>query len=236
MSAGPIGALASALARGARTSRTFQPVRRDTRHAGDRELRRWRQTNMFGREEHNARMRAAEQFERDTKLPGKRNGALGHIALEVLRTFLRLRGRHGGRLDPTIRWVARTIRRARSAVSAALGRLKQCGFIDWDRRSRVVDDPSRPDQYVEQISNAYYLIQPPSVVQAVNRMLRRPTDAARRAAEQLARDKKLSETDVSSLIESCEDPELRETLQRLAALVDSANPPSGQTSALPEQG
>lgn len=231
MSAGPIGVLAAALANGARASRTGQPVRRCSRNAGGRELQRWRETNMFGREEHNARMRAAEQFDRDTKLPGKRNGALGHIGIEVLRMFLRLRGRNGGRLDPTIGWIGRQLKRARSAVADALRRLKEAGFIDWDRRTRLVDDPTS-GQYVEQISSAYYLVQPPSIVQAVRRMLRRPTEAIRRIAGQLARDGKLAASDVSEIIGDVKDAALRAILQEARSSFESANPPSGQTSAL----
>ena len=79
-------------------------------------------------------MRATEAFEHETKLPGKRNGALGSIGLDVLRCLLRLRGRKDGRLDPTYQWIADKMHKSRSAVVEAVARLKVCDFLDWIRR------------------------------------------------------------------------------------------------------
>ena len=51
-------------------------------------------------------MRAAEAFDYETKLPGKPNGDLGAIGLEVLRRLLCLRSRTDRRLDSTYQWIA----------------------------------------------------------------------------------------------------------------------------------
>ena len=44
-------------------ARTNQPVRRNSQNAGGTEMALWRAHNMFPKTEHNARMRAAEEFE-----------------------------------------------------------------------------------------------------------------------------------------------------------------------------
>ena len=231
MSARTAASLASGLFR-VRGARTGQPVRRGSKHAGAIERDRWRQYNTFGKDEHNARMRAAEQFDRDGKLPGKRNGPLGHIALEILRLFLRLRGRNGGRLDPTLAWIARELRRSRSAVAEALARLRRFGFVEWMRRTRLLENPTPDGQYVEQISNAYFLTQPKSAAEAVRRMLRRPSEAIRAVARQLAGQKKLDTATVDELLAEVSDPDLRATLARIRVDVESANPPSGLNPTL----
>lgn len=115
-------------------------VRRNSRNAGGSEVSLWRTHSTFQKTERNARMRAAEAFERETKLPGKRNGALGSIGLGVLRCLLRLRGRKDGRLNPTYQWIADKIHKSRSAVVEAVARLKACGFLDWIRRCGRLDD------------------------------------------------------------------------------------------------
>jgi outer membrane receptor protein involved in Fe transport len=67
-------------------ARSGQPVRRNSQNAGGAEVALWRAHNMFSTTEHNARMRAAEEFDHETKLPGKRNGALGAIGYAIAGT------------------------------------------------------------------------------------------------------------------------------------------------------
>lgn len=220
-----------AVGRGQR-QRTGQPVRRNSHNAGGAEAALWRAHNMFPKSEHNARMRALEEFERETKLSGRRNGAIGGIGLEVYRYLLRLRGKKNGRLDPTIRWIADAISRSRSAVAAALARLKEHGFIDWIRRCQPIENAEPDEQQTEQIANAYVLQMPASASERVRRMLRRPTDFVRAVAEKLARQRKLETSTVDEIIAEAGNPELRAVLERLRLVVDSANPSSGQTEAL----
>jgi hypothetical protein len=219
--------------RGPRTrERTGQPVRRLSHNKGGAELALWRAHNMFPKSEHNARMRALEEFEHETKLPGKRNGAVGGIGLEVYRYLLRLRGKKTGRLDPTIRWIADKISRSRSAVAAALARLKEHGFIDWIRRCQPIENAEPDEQQTEQIANAYVLHVPATAKERVRRMLRKPTEFVRAVAEKLARQRKLETSTVDEVIAEAGSPELRAMLERLRLAVDSANPPSGQTEAM----
>jgi hypothetical protein len=213
-------------------ARSNSHVRRHSKNAGGAEVSLWRTHNTFPKDEHNARMRAAEAFEHETKLPGKRNGALGGIGLDVLRCLLRLRGRKDGRLDPTYQWIADKIHRSRSAVVEAVTRLKDCGFLDWIRRCVPIEDALPDEQQSEQISNAFILLQPPSVRECVRRMLRKPSEFVRAVAEKMARQKKLDTATVDDVIAEVQSSELRATLARVRASVDSANPPSGHTEAL----
>ncbi|WP_147454334.1 hypothetical protein [Sphingomonas sp. PP-F2F-G114-C0414] len=211
--------------------RSRSHVRRNSSNAGGSEASLWRTHNTFPKAEHNARMRAAEAFEHETKLPGKRNGALGSIGLDVLRCLLRLRGRKDGRLDPTYKWIADKIRKSRSAVVEAVARLKGCGFPDWIGRCVPIEDALPDEQQSEQISNAFILLQPPTVRECVRRMLRKPNEFVPAVAEKLARQKKLDTATVVDVIAEVENPELRAILARVRAFVDSANPPSGHTEA-----
>ena len=213
-------------------ARSSSSVRRNSHNAGGSEVSLWRTHNTFPKSEHNARMRAAEAFEHETKLPGKRNGALGSIGLDVLRCLLRLRGRRDGRLDPTYQWIANKIHKSRSAVVEAAARLKACGFLDWIRRCVPIEDALPDEQQSEQISNAFILLQPPTVRECVRRMLRKPSEFVRAVAEKLARQKKLDTATVDDVIAEVQSPELRAILARVRAFVDSANPPSGHTETL----
>lgn len=216
----------------ARRERSGQPVRRNSHNVGGAEASLWRAHNMFPKSEHNARMRALEEFERETKLPGKRNGAIGGIGLEVYRYLMRLRNKKSGRLDPTIRWIADAISRSRSAVAAALARLKEHGFIDWIRRCQPIEDAKPDEQQTEQIANAYILQTPASAKERVRRMLRKPTEFVRAVADKLARQRKLDTSTVEEVIAETGSPELRAVLDRLRLAVEGANPSSGQTEAL----
>ncbi len=213
-------------------ARTNQPVRRNSRYAGSVELALWKKHNTFAPSEVNARMRAAEEFEHETKLPGKRNGALGAIGLKVLRFMFRRRGKKTGRLDMSIGYIAAEIHHARSAVAAALKRLKEAGFLDWIRRCVPIENAEPDEQQVEQIPNAYFITTPATAKERVRRMLRRPSEFVRAIADNVLRQRKLDTTGVVSIIAEVKDPALRAMLDRARAAVDSANPSSGQNEAL----
>ena len=84
-------------------------------------------------------MKAAEYYERRSKQEGKRNGALGHIGLEVLRELYRIVDFRTGRLEFAIATICDRIRRSRTAVVAAvtLKRLSRC-IIASERRLSLV--------------------------------------------------------------------------------------------------
>ncbi|MFV0625222.1 hypothetical protein ACBY01_14585 [Sphingomonas sp. ac-8] len=223
-------------------ARTGQFVRRDSYHQGEREMRRWGECNTFSRGENNARMRAAEAFDHETKRPGARNGDLGHVALEVLRFMLRLRAHKTGRLDPSYGWMAQQLRRSRSTVIKAIARLKRHGFLDWIRRTRPVPNPRPGGQYVEQISNAYFLSMPAKAAAAVGRMTRAAAEATQRAVTAIERDKRQERADATAarrgssanagIEEAVETPSLAQALSGLRSSVWRASPPSGRNGAL----
>ena len=209
--------------------RTFQEVRRNSPHAGEREERLWRQFNLFSRDDHNAIMSAAELVEHNTKRKGKRNGAIGYVGLAVLRYLLRLRGcRHGGRLDPRLQTIADAVRYSRSAVCRALARLKLAGFIDWLRRSIPVEDPEPGGQYVKQTSNAFVFSFRKDIEKMICRLKRRLTPAEASAAAEAARQEASRAMTTDENIAAIADPGLREALKRARLAHEGENSPKGR--------
>jgi hypothetical protein len=132
------------------------PVRRQSRLAG-REATFWQRTD---RRAVRRVLLAAKRYELVTRGAGRRNGALGHVALEVLELLTHLVDYRTGRLEPAIDTLAAKLRRARSAVIVALAALKTHGFLDWLRRYEPTGREGRGPQ-VRQVSNAYRLALPP---------------------------------------------------------------------------
>jgi predicted transcriptional regulator len=212
--------------------RTFQKVRRFSQHAGEYESRRWKRENMFPRSENNSRLAQLEAVMLSTKLPGRRRGLVGNIEMEVYRFLLRRRGRLTGRLDYAIDTIAKEIKRARSAVINALARLRDLKFLEWQRRTAPVEDPEPGGQYVQQISNAYFLTLPRKAAELVRRIMRRPTEEGRRAQEHKRFLDEWNALTPDEQLDQISDPGLRETLERMRARFEGASPPSGQNEAM----
>lgn len=201
-----------------RHARTFQPVRRNSRHRGEREARFWRATD---RTELQATLEAAKMHDLLGKQAGQRNGPLGHIGLQVLEALMSVVQWSNGRLDPAIDWIAKRIRRARSAVIRALKRLKDEGFLDWLRRTEVIEDAEGAGPRVRQISNAYR-------IQAPAKWARR---IAQSVAHWRARRQQQGAHSAASTAEppQVQDPALAAALARLEGAVETnASPPTGQ--------
>lgn len=164
MSARSLFAIATGIEQKAR--RTFQPVRRNSHRAGECEGRFWRPVNPKDKWAH---IRAAEAYDRQRKQPGKRNGPLGHIAIELLRELYRIVDYKTGRLDPSIDFLMRQLRRSRAAIVHALARLKEHGFIEWIRRTEPTGNEGFGPQ-VRQITNAYRLCLPAAARRMVDRI------------------------------------------------------------------
>jgi hypothetical protein len=139
--------------------RTFQPVRRNSFNIGEREARYWRPSPPAQMQ---AIVEAAELHDDIGKEGGKRNGPLGYVALKVLRYLAKRVDWKTGRLEPAIDTIARAVKLARSAVISALARLKAQGFLEWMRRTEVIEDAEGPGPRVRQVSNAYRLVPPAS--------------------------------------------------------------------------
>lgn len=149
-----------------RAKRTGQPVRRTSKPAGRCEGLFWRR--ITAREAGQIRL-GARKYELATKAAGARNGALGSVALEVLDYLTRLIGKDG-RLEPSLDYLMRKLRRSRDAIHRALKALRQHGFLDWLRRYVPTGNEGRGVQ-VQQTSNAYRLSLPERARRLLGRMI-----------------------------------------------------------------
>ncbi|TJZ90603.1 helix-turn-helix domain-containing protein [Paracoccus gahaiensis] len=147
-----------------------KPIHRNSRRAGTCEASFWRGTS---RQDVQKVLMAARQYERTKRAPGKRNGPLGGIALEVLALFANLVNFKSGRLDPSLDYITDKLRRSRDAVVRALKALRDHGFLDWLRRFEPVPNDGRGPQ-VRQVSNAYRLSAPKRALALLGRWAGRP--------------------------------------------------------------
>ena len=132
-------------------------VRRDSIPKGRCEARLWRPVS---KRQMGPVMIAAEGYNRQHKQPGKRNGPLGHVGLEVLRAMYRIVCHRSGRLEPSIDYLMGKLRRSRDAIVRALKALKDHGFLDWIRRTESISEAEGAGPRIRQISNAYRLCIP----------------------------------------------------------------------------
>lgn len=139
---------------GASGRRTFAPVRRNSRLRGRCELGVWAPIT---RKQVRAILLAAKRFERMARPAGQRNGPLGPVALELLELLGNTVDFRTGRLEPSLAWLMERLRRSRSAICAALVRLRDNGFIGWVRRYVPTGEQGVRGPQVAQTSNAYRL-------------------------------------------------------------------------------
>jgi hypothetical protein len=132
-------------------------VRRDSFLKGSCEARFWRPVS---KRQMGPAMVAAEGYDRQHKQPGKRNGPLGHVGLEVLRALYRIVCHRSGRLEPSIDYLMGKLRRSRDAIVRALKALKDHGFLDWIRRTEPIPEAEGAGPRIRQVSNAYRLCIP----------------------------------------------------------------------------
>src|SRR4051794_13717862 len=151
--------------RGTRPPRRGVPVRRQSRLRGHCEAGFWRP---LARREARRIVLAAKKFELAAKLFGRRRGPLGHVAIEILNLFAHLVDFRTGRLDPSLDFLQRKLRRSRDAIVRGLAALRQHGFLDWLRRFEPTENGGRGPQ-VRQVSNAYRLSLPPAAARMLGR-------------------------------------------------------------------
>lgn len=218
-----------------KTRRTGQPVWRNSYYEGQIEKRLWRPigdgTRRGGRRYGGAVLKSAKELERKTLRarqrlsPGCRNGALGHVAIEVLEAlYMTFVDYKEGRLEPAIATIAEAVGRSYSAVHAALKRLRDAGFLHWIRRSKPTENATGPQ--VEQITNAYALDLPPEVAQMVRHLMGRAPlpDDVKWAGEQRQAEWKAMVESLSAerYLEAmgAVDGRLGETLKSIARMLD----------------
>lgn len=150
--------------------RSGQPVWRNSYHEGQCEGRIWRRygdgTVRTGKRLHGLILKSARRLERETRRQRQTNtmqarrGLLGDVGLEVLDFLWGRVDFLTGRLEPAIGTIANEIGRSYSAVHRALKDLRTRGFLQWERRSRPIEQPEPGGPLVEQIPNAYALLIP----------------------------------------------------------------------------
>ncbi len=224
---------ASASPRSTRRPRTLEPVRRHSRLAG-REGIFWRP---MSREDARRIVFAARRFDRSTKKFGKRNGALGHVALEIIDFLANLLNRKTGRLDPSLEYMCKVLGRSRDAIVRGLQALRKHGFLDWLRRYVPTGKERGPQ--VEQTSNAYRLVMPAGLARIMGLYFTKapaPEDEAHRIealAQMLADYKRQLSLGEFVLFHFDTNCPLGNALQRLAASVserESAKQGESQSS------
>jgi hypothetical protein len=100
----------------------------------------------------------ARQFERQTRQPGKQDGALGRNGLLVLHALIFDFLNYGtGKLDPALETIARKACISISSVKRGLASLKSCGVVNWIRRAGETRD-AQGRFCLEQDTNAYGIL------------------------------------------------------------------------------
>ena len=167
---------------------------------------------------------AARRYEVATKEKGKRNGALGHVALEVLDYLSNLVDYRTGRLEPSLDTLMRKLCRSRDAIVRALKALRTHGFIDWLRRFVPTGNEGRGPKY-HQTSNAYRLSMPQRALRLLGRYGQAapvPDDQEHaQAQKELVRKEQvasLSKQEFATYTHG--DSALGQTLARLGKLID----------------
>lgn len=203
-----------------KSKRTGQPVRRNSGRAGRCEGVFWRKIN---RQEARRIVLAAEKYDVQTKREGvgqgRKNGALGPVALEVLRLLANLVDFRSGRLDPSLDFLMAKTARSRAAIVRGLQALRRHGFLDWLRRYVPTGNEGRGPQVV-QTSNAYRLSLPERAKRLLGRMMGQspvPDDyASQRAAQAAERDAYVAALPMAGqLAFQIEDEALAASLARL---------------------
>lgn len=84
-----------------------------------------------------ARLRTLEQTARQKARVDRthaKNGAVGHVGIEIYGYLVGTIHRVTGQLDPAVATIARAIGRSIEAVNNGLKALRRVGFLDWVRR------------------------------------------------------------------------------------------------------
>ena len=197
------------------------PLRRNSRRKGTCEASFWRGTS---RQDVQKVLMAARQYDRAKKEPGKRNGPLGGIALEVLALFANLVNFKSGRLDPSLDYITEKLCRSRDAVVRALKALRDHGFLDWLRRFAPAPNEGRGPQ-VRQVSNAYRLRAPKHALALLGRWAGRPAapddDQAARKDRAAMEAEHVETLDLAGLaVFKIEDSDLAKALALMGKAID----------------
>ncbi len=201
-------------------AQTRMRLHRNSHRAGTCEAMFWRSTS---RQEVQKIIKAAQRYELHSRKPGRRNGPLGSIALEILALFGNLVSYKTGRLDPSLDWIMGKLKRSRDAVVRALKALRDHGFLDWLRRFEPTPNEGRGPQ-VRQVSNAYRLSVPKRALALLGRWSGRPAppddDDAARADRKAIEVEHVASLDLGAFASfQCGDSPLGNALAQMGAAI-----------------
>ena len=196
-------------------------LHRNSHRAGTCEATFWRSTT---RQEVQKIIKAAQRYELHGRKPGRRNGPLGGVALEILALFGNLVSYKTGRLDPSLDWIMDKLRRSRDAVVRALKALRDHGFLDWLRRFEPTPNEGRGPQ-VRQVSNAYRLSAPKRALALLGRWSGRPSlpddDTTARAERKAIEAEHVASLDLGAFASfQCGDSPLGRALAQMGRALD----------------
>jgi hypothetical protein len=118
----------------------------------------------------------ARQFERQTRQPGKQDGALGRNGLAVLHALIfDFLDYMTGELDPAIKSIAQKACTSVASVKRGLRNLKHCGVLNWIRRAAETRD-EKGRFCLEQDTNAYGILPPSQWLGFIDRPAAPPPD------------------------------------------------------------
>lgn len=152
------------------TRRDRVPVRGGSHRMGRCEGTFWRRTD---RREVRRIVLAARRYDLAARQAGRRNGPLGHVAIEVLDLLANLVDFRTGRLEPSLAYLMAKLRRSKDAVVRALAALRAHGFLDRLRRYEATGNEGRGPQ-VRQVSNAYRLSLPVRALRCLGSLMQAP--------------------------------------------------------------
>ncbi len=178
--------IGTALTHGPRGGKERQRVRRNSHRRGRCEGNFWQRTD---RREVRRIVLAARRYDLMERQVGRRNGPLGHVALEVLEILANLVDFRTGRLEPSYEYLATKLRRSRAAIARGLAALGDHGFLAKMRRYEETGQEGQRGPQVRQVSNAYRLSLPARAMRLLGRLMqpaRLPDDVAQAQEERAA--------------------------------------------------
>lgn len=153
--------------------RGLSPVLRHSSHAGDAELRKWREHNVFPRVEKEIALEQIFRWADEHKEKGRAWGLLTPKQKDILRILYDARDYVTGRLDFAYSHLCRLARCCSQTLSVAIKRFEELKLIEKWRRTVPVDDPVPDGPRVLQINNAYFLKRPGEVASRIRAKLAR---------------------------------------------------------------
>lgn len=166
--------------------RTLAPVRRNSRPAGGEQWPHfnWNQGRrlLLALRLHSEKQR--RHGERTGAAPREAGdpGGISFGAIRLAEVLVSIAANNRGRLEPSVRWLAKALNVPMKSIHAWKDQLKRHGFLNWRRRWVESGKQGPRGQLVEQTSNAYWLSIPPEAAAAAEKLKPPPPDDRPKAA------------------------------------------------------